>query len=378
MQVRVHEQIEGIPADSWNVLTQGQHPFIQHEFLNALERQGCVGESMGWLPHHIGIYDDNALVAAMPLYIKTNSYGEFVFDHAWADAYERAGLRYFPKLVSSVPYTPATGPRLLCQAKHREECLPILLKTTLELANTIEASSFHCLFPSHDDQNWLESQDLFIRHDCQFHWHNYDYTCFDDFLAKLSSKKRKNIRQERRRVVEAGVSLRQLNGHTATDEDWKHFAHFYHLTFEQKWGFPTLNYDFFRSVSRMLPEQTILVLADKKGECIAGALMYRSEETLYGRHWGCTETVSSLHFEACYYQGIEYCIEHGIKHFEPGAQGEHKLSRGFEPTLTRSSHWLRESNFKQPIAQYVQHEREAIASYIEDAQQHLPFKDLRR
>ena len=374
MQVRIHEQIDAIPATSWNALTQGHHPFIQHEFLHALEKCECVGEAMGWLPRHIGVYDNDILVAAMPLYIKTNSYGEFVFDHTWADAYERSGLRYFPKLVSAIPYSPVTGPRLLSQTQRREELLPILLQTTLEFATSIAASSFHCLFANDDDQDWLVSQEFLVRHDCQFHWHNYGYTSFDDFLRKLSAKKRKNIRQERRRVADAKVNLRQLDGHTASDQDWKDFANFYNLTFEEKWGYPTLNYDFFCAVAKSLPEQTILVLADKNGRCIAGALMYRSDDTLYGRHWGCTETVNSLHFEACYYQGIEYCIEQGINRFEPGAQGEHKVSRGFEPTLTRSSHWLRQPDFKQPIDHYVRHEREAIASYIKEAQRHLPFK----
>ncbi len=375
MQVRIHDQISDIPAQSWNALTQGHHPFIQHEFLHALELHGCVGEAMGWIPRHVAIYDNDALVAAMPLYIKTNSYGEFVFDHAWADAYERSGLRYFPKLVSSIPYSPVTGPRLLCQAARRVELLPMLLQTVLELADSIEASSFHCLFPYKEDQDWLESQGLLVRHDCQFHWHNYGYTSFDDFLQYLSAKKRKNIRQERRRVADAKINLRRLDGYTASDQDWRDFANFYNVTFEEKWGYPTLNYDFFRAIAKSLPEQTILVLADKNERCIAGALMYRSDDTLYGRHWGCTETINSLHFEACYYQGIQYCIEQGIKCFEPGAQGEHKLSRGFEPTLTRSSHWLRQPDFKQPIEHYVRHEREAIVSYITEAKKHLPFKE---
>jgi predicted N-acyltransferase len=375
MQVHIHKQISDILPASWNALTQGHHPFIQHEFLHALEKHGCVGEAMGWIPRHIAIYNNDVLVAAMPLYIKTNSYGEFVFDNAWADAYERSGLRYFPKLVSAIPYSPVTGPRLLCQTQRRKELLPVLLQTALELAESIEASSFHCLFPEKNNQDWLESQDLLIRHDCQFHWHNYGYASFDDFLQKLSAKKRKNIRQERRRVTDAKVSLRRLDGNTASDQDWKDFANFYNLTFEEKWGYPTLNYHFFREVAQSLPEQTVLVLADKNERCIAGALMYCSDDTLYGRHWGCTETVNSLHFEACYYQGIEYCLEQGIEHFEPGAQGEHKLSRGFEPTLTRSSHWLRQPEFKQSISHYVRHEREAIASYITEAKKHLPFKE---
>jgi predicted N-acyltransferase len=374
LKISIHEQIAEIPADQWNRLIRDNQPFLRHEFLLAMERHGCVGHHFGWLPRHLAVYEDDQLVAAMPLYEKHNSYGEFVFDHAWADAYRRNGLAYFPKLVSAIPYTPATGQRLLCQAQRSEELYPILLHSALQLAERLGASGFHCLFPSLSEQQFLAEQQLLTRHDCQFHWHNRGYRTFDDFLADLTAKKRKNIRQERRRVTQTGVVLRQLDGYHASTQDWQDFTRFYNRTFEEKWGIATFNYDFFLEVAKRLPEQILLVLAELDGDCIAGSLMYRSDTTLYGRHWGCLRQIDSLHFEACYYQGIDYCISHGLSRFEPGAQGEHKIPRGFRPTLTRSSHWIAESRFRQAISAHVLHEQAAVDHYMEELAQSLPFK----
>ncbi|MEN8180771.1 MAG: GNAT family N-acetyltransferase [Pseudomonadota bacterium] len=375
MQINIHTQIDEIPADDWNRLVQDHQPFLTHGFLAAMEHHGCVGPKFGWLPRHIAIYEDGQLVAAMPLYEKHNSYGEFVFDHAWADAYRQHGLPYFPKLVSAIPYTPATGQRLLCPEQRRDELFPILLKNALQLTEQLDASSFHCLFPLQDEHQFMEQQQLLTRHDCQFHWRNEGYRDFEDFLERLTAKKRKNIRQERRRVIESGVSLRCLNGHTANEDDWRNFTRFYDQTFEEKWGMATFNFPFFLEVARQIPEQILLVLADLGGRCIAGSLMYHSNTTLYGRHWGSTHQVDSLHFEACYYQGIEYCIERGLEIFEPGAQGEHKIARGFWPTLTRSSHWLCDPRFRKPIASYVQHEQTAIKEYMQELEAKLPYKN---
>ncbi|MDJ0805968.1 MAG: GNAT family N-acetyltransferase [Gammaproteobacteria bacterium] len=350
-------------------------PFLTHGFLAAMEHQGCVGETFGWLPRHIGVYDDAQLVAAMPLYEKHNSYGEFVFDHAWADAYRQHGLTYFPKLVSAIPYTPATGQRLLCQDHRREELLPMLVNTAMHLTTQLGASGFHCLFPMLDEHRFLQQQALITRHDCQFHWRNEGYRDFEDFLERLTAKKRKNIRQERRRVTDSGVTLRRLDGHTASQADWQDFTRFYDRTFEEKWGIATFNLPFFLEVAQLIPDQILLVLADLDDQCIAGSLMYRSDTTLYGRHWGATRHVDCLHFEACYYQGIDYCIEHGLAVFEPGAQGEHKIARGFRPTLTRSSHWIEDPRFREPIAAYVRHEQGAIGDYIRELETKLPFKD---
>ncbi|WP_428625100.1 GNAT family N-acetyltransferase [Sedimenticola sp.] len=375
LQIAIHSRISEIPAAGWNGLVRDNNPLIRHEFLHAMEQHDCVGERFGWLPRHIAVYRDGQLVAAMPLYEKHNSYGEFVFDNAWADAYHRAGLAYFPKLVSAVPYTPASGQRLLAAPGEEATLYPVLLETVLQLADRMGASSFHCLFPADEGFEFLAGQGLLTRHDVQFHWHNRHYRDFDQFLDGLVAKKRKNIRQERRRVVEAGVTLRRLNGHTASTHDWQRFTHFYNKTFSEKWGMATFNYGFFREVAAQLPDQVLLVLADLEGECIAGSLMYQSDTTLYGRHWGSDCWVDGLHFEACYYQGIEHCIEQGLACFEPGAQGEHKLPRGFVPTLTRSSHWIRDDGFRGPIARYTEHEQAAIAAYLDQLQASIPYRE---
>jgi hypothetical protein len=374
MNIEVISDISSIDKNQWNLLVTDNNPFLRHEFLHALEAHHCVGETFGWLPTHIAIYQDEKLIGAMPLYKKYNSYGEFVFDHSWADAYQRAGLKYFPKLVSAIPYTPASGKRLLCMPGFEDQVYPQLLQSAITLAQQQHLSSLHILFPTYDENQWLGSQGLLTRYDCQFHWHNDHYQTFDDFLGKLSSRKRKKIKQERRYVKESGVTLRVLDGHSATEQDWDHFFCFYQEVFNEKWGIATLNGEFFKTVAKDIPDQVVLVLADHQDRCVAGALMYRSDTTLYGRHWGSTEHFHSLHFEACYYQGIEYCIQHGLQTFEPGAQGEHKIARGFVPTLTRSSHWLANSPFSEAIAQFVKDERVAINEYIEDLNQRLPYK----
>lgn len=385
MQIKIHSEISQIPAKAWNLMVQDNNPFMRHEFLSALESHSCVGPEFGWIPCHIGIYIDDELQAAMPLYQKFNSYGEFVFDHAWADAYQRSGLSYFPKLVSATPYTPAIGQRMLSNAEQPEKHYELLMQTVAQFAADNKLSGYHCLFPRADQLDWLSQLSLngsnvLLRHDVQFHWHNQGYRDFEDFLAKLTPKKRKNIRQERKRMEQSGVTLRILDGHTATPQDWKNFAYFYKTTFEEKWSTPTLNAGFFQEVAEKIPDQVLLVMAhfpsadfngeqnqqhsaDEHGECIAGSLMFRSDTRLYGRHWGCTHQVDKLHFEACYYQGIEYCIRNNLQVFEPGAQGEHKIARGFIPTETRSAHWLNNSPYQESIAQYVDHEQQAIREY---------------
>ena len=374
-QIEVRNQIVQIEAEQWNALIQDNNPFLRHEFLAALERHHCVGEKFGWLPRHIAVYQDEELVAAMPLYEKYNSYGEFVFDQSWADAWQQHGLRYFPKLVSSIPYTPALGQRLLVKkGASTETFYPLLIKVLKEAASQIEASGFHILFPQSTELQWLKEQGMLIRHDCQFHWHNKNYANFDDFLEQLSSRKRKNIIKERQAVVKAGVTLKRLNGHQASDEDWQIMAHFYERTFNEKWGTATLNCAFFQEVAKRLPDQIVLVLAEQHNKCIAGALMFCSDSHLYGRFWGCDKTIKGLHFEACYYQGIEYCIENKLSVFEPGAQGEHKVSRGFVPTLTRSAHFLMHNPFEQSILHFIEHEKTNVLNYIDEINQHLPYK----
>lgn len=375
MRIEVIPELDAVAPEQWNALVQDNNPFLRHEFLLALEQHGCVGKKFGWLPRHIVVYEHHRLIAAMPLYEKYNSYGEFVFDHAWAEVYKHHQLAYYPKLVSSIPYTPASGQRLLAQAGRELDLYPLLLAAATQVAEQLQASSFHCLFPLAEQQDWLESQQLLVRHDCQFHWYNHNYSSFEEFLQTFAAKKRKNVKQERRKVSDAGVQLRVLDGHTATAQDWQRFAFFYQHTFEHKWGIPTLNEGFFKAVAHALPDQVILVMADKDKECIAGSLMFRSQTRLFGRHWGCTHYFDSLHFEACYYQGIDYCIQHGLQVFEPGAQGEHKVARGFVPTLTRSSHWLADQRFYPSIRRHTLYEQRAVAEYMASVREHLPYRE---
>ena len=374
MRIEILATLDAVAPEQWNALVQDNNPFLRHEFLAALEHHQCVGKKFGWLPCHIAIYEQQQLVAALPLYEKYNSYGEFVFDQSWAQAYHQHGMAYYPKLVAAIPYTPASGQRFLVQAGREAELYPLLLQSALQMAQELKASGFHCLFPLAEQQDWLEQQHLIVRHDCQFHWHNRGYATFEDFLATFSAKKRKNVKQERRKVAETGVQLRLLDGHTATDQDWQRFAFFYEHTFESKWGIPTLNYGFFREVAQNLPDQVVLVMVDNQHDCIAGSLMFRSQTRLFGRHWGCTEYFDSLHFEACYYQGIEYCIQQGLQVFEPGAQGEHKVARGFIPTLTRSSHWLTDERFRPAIRRHTLLEQRGVADYMQAIQEHSPYR----
>ena len=373
MDIKIHTNIDEIPRDQWNALVRDNNPLVSHEFLAAMEHHGCVGEAFGWLPCHIAIYEGGRLVASMPMYEKHNSYGEFVFDHQWEHAWNRSGLAYFPKLVSAVPYTPATGQRMLVKDGEMQYC-NLLAKTAVELGKHAGASGVHILFPLAEQQKILEQDGWMSRHDVQFHWRNRGYINFDDFLDRLTARKRKAIRRERRIVEESDVTIRQLDGKRADRDDWEAFAGFYDKTFEEKWGMATFNLGFFEEVARNLPEQVLLVLAEMDGEPIAGALMYRSDNHLYGRHWGCSRQVDMLHFEVCYYQGIEYAIANNLDVFEPGAQGEHKIARGFLPTLTTSAHQVFEEGFRQPLTDWTAHERSGVAAYLESLESRSPYR----
>jgi predicted N-acyltransferase len=374
MEIKICSSLKDIDKQQWNALLIDNNPFCRYEFLDALEVHQCVAEKFGWIARHIAIYEENKLIGAMPLYEKHNSYGEFVFDQSWSDAYNRHGLQYFPKLVSCIPYTPIQGQRLLSLSGLEEQIYPLLLQTVQQISLEYKYSGFHCLFASKNEQQWLSEQKLYSRYDCQFHWFNHNYKDFDDFLSHFSSRKRKNIRKERQSIKNIGVSFRVLDGFTSSDQDWLDFTRFYKSTFKEKWGMATLNLEFFKAIASALPEQVVLVLADYKNECIAGSLMYKSDNTLYGRYWGCDETIENLHFEACYYQGIEYCINNGLEKFEPGAQGEHKIARGFIPTLTQSSHFLNEPQFHSAIEKFVAVEYTAIMDYMQQLNKHLPYK----
>ncbi|MGA7801892.1 MAG: GNAT family N-acetyltransferase [Gammaproteobacteria bacterium] len=377
MKLQQLECIDDIPAEQWNQLVGDTNPFLRHEFLSALEHNACVGENYGWLPRHLVALDaDNRLQGAIPMYAKYNSYGEFVFDWAWADAYERAGLPYYPKLVSAVPYTPATGSRLLVAENNPRaaEIRHFLSSQSLEYARDCGVSSLHWLFPNAAETRDLADQGLLLRLGCQFQWENAGYRDFEDFLDRFSSQKRKKVRRERKRVSEAGVELQVVHGHEASDEHWRTAHHYYHSTFEKKWGYPTLNLGFFREIGLTMGDRVVLVFAYHGGRPVAGAINLRGRDALYGRHWGCDAEFHSLHFEACYYQGIDYCIRNGLKRFEPGAQGEHKISRGFLPTPTWSAHWIADGRFRQAIGDFLQRETVAMEQYMEELAEHAPYK----
>jgi len=374
-EIRIITSINDIPVHQWNRLQLKDNPFIDYAFLSALENNDCL-EKWGWYSRFVCLYEKEALLAAVPMYLKDNSYGEFVFDSAWADAYSRHGLKYYPKLVVAVPFTPATGPRLLLHKDNSSsELRTELINATLDYARSINVSSLHYLFTAETETNDLEKQGLLRRTGCQFHWHNNDYTNFDDFLATLSSKKRKQIRKERRDVKNQGLEIELLHGKDTQLHHWDVFYDFYASTFLRKSGYATLTREFFVSLSKNMPEQTILVLAKHNGKYVAGTFNLLGGDTLYGRHWGCSETFSGLHFELCYYQLIDYCIKNGIKRFEAGAQGEHKLSRGFLPTPTWSAHWLAHPEFYKVIAEFLQHEHKGMQDYMDVLGEHSPFKN---
>ena len=370
-----------VPADEWNALLERDAqptPFLRHEFLDALHVARCAVDDTGWSPHFVTLTDAGTgrLVAAAPVYAKQHSYGEYVFDWAWADAYQRNDLPYYPKLLCAVPFTPVQGTRLLAaddDARRR------LAATLLAFAEQSDVSSLHVLFPTGDEARLLESMGMMLREGVQFHWINDGYRHFDDFLATLEQKKRKNIRAERRKVHDAGVTFRRLTGDRITDADWRFFSRCYRQTYREHFSSPYLNLDFFRTIGATMPENLLLVIAEADGQPIASALaIYRRGEhgggTLYGRYWGALEHVPCLHFETAYYQLLEFCIEAGLDTFEGGAQGEHKLARGFLPTVTHSAHWLAHPAFSDAVARFLERETEQIHAYVDELREHDPFR----
>lgn len=375
MRVEFKDAIDAIDTNDWNALTGSQHPFLRHEFLSAIEASGSVGPGTGWLPRHAVVYDEKQLVAAMPLYEKTNSWGEFVFDFAWANAYHQAGLNYYPKLISAIPFTPVPGPRFLTLPGYDVATLIGTLATaTQRYATAHGISSWHVLFPRQQDCETLAGHGLLLRKDCQFHWHNRGYATFDDFLGELRSAKRKKLRRERRRIQESGITFRQLGGADLTADVWRAIMPHYADSFLRRGHAPYLNEAFFNIVTARMPEQILVILAEYRHEPIASAIFFHSDNALFGRYWGSTARYHSLHFETCYYQGIEYCIAQGLQHFEPGTQGEHKISRGFEPTETWSAHWLSHPQFADAVDTFLDRERASTDDYIDAVRGHVPFR----
>lgn len=375
MQTDIVDSISDFSANEWNTLVGNNYPFLRHEFLEAAEKSGCVAPETGWIACHIGLRGKNGqLIAAMPLYEKTHSWGEFVFDWTWANAYQNAGYDYYPKLVSAVPFTPAASKRLLSE---NHAYWKYLIEAARELASARKYSSIHILFPEEAELDALRAAGLKLRKDCQFHWHNRGYKSFDDFLATFNSTKRKKVRRDRRHVSEQGITFKRLTGGEMDQTLWREVYELISMTFRRRGSLPYFNLDFFMEISSRLPETLMVVIAKKKLDIIGAAIFFDTGETLYGRYWGADNHYNALHFETCYYQGIDYCIENHRKIFEPGTQGEHKISRGFTPVTTWSAHWLAHPEFFTAVSQFVNIEQHHIDRYIDAVKTHTPYRKIR-
>jgi len=364
-----------VSASCWNKLVQDKAPFLCHEFLLALEQSGSVTKKIGWNPYHLLVFEEQQLLATMPLYLKEHSLGEYVFDQQWADAYALSGMEYYPKWVNAIPFTPCQGQRILMSAEvDKQTVIQLLLDYIKQLSEQNNISSFHCLFPFLDQKNLLQQQ-LHIREGIQFQWFNKNYTDFADYLQSFTSRQRKKINKERRKIVEQGIHCKRLTGLEITESQWLAFFQFYELTYLKRGQSAYLTIDFFKQIAQTMPNQILLVLASKDNFYVGAALSFIGKNTLFGRYWGCYEEYSSLHFETCYYQGLEYCFEHRLQKFDSGAQGEHKISRGFEPITTYSAHWIQNPRFSTLIADFLKREKVLMEQYKKSCYQKLPFKE---
>lgn len=377
LRIEFIDSIGAIAAADWNAIAGTDYPFTRHEFLHSLEASGCADKDSGWQPQHILVTRANRLIAVMPLYLKFHSYGEYVFDWSWADAYHRHGKNYYPKYLAAIPFTPATGPRLCIAAgENMLEVAAQIVATIKQRMDKFARSSLHVLFPQPDFGAALSALGLSERSGAQYHWYNHNFSDFDDFLATFNSRKRKNVRKERARIAEQNLQLKTFFGAQILAEHWRIFYRFYELTYAKLSGHSGyLNAEFFRAIGEKMPEHIVMTLAYHADEAIAGALYFRDSTTLYGRYWGCAREFDCLHFETCYYQGIDYCIRNGLQHFDPGAQGEHKIARGFTPIKTHSYHWLGDRDFRAAVDHFLVREQRAIEMHLQEATAALPFKN---
>jgi len=377
MPVRIIETLDDIPVTAWNRVVGDSDPFVSHAFLAALEHHDCL-QPFGWHPRHVTLWkDDGELRGAVPFYLKENSYGEFVFDWEWAEAYQRAGLRYYPKGVVGIPYTPASGPRLLLADPDDNRGADQLIAAVHDFAAEQGLSSVHWNFTRPADSSRLDAADLLPRTGWQYHWQQRGEHDFNDLLNAFTRDKRKKIRQERRRAAASGLKFEIRHGNEAGPADWEAFHDLYLGLFDRKWGMPTLSRGFFEEIGRTLGQRVVLQLARDpaaNGTVIAAALFLRSDTTLYGRHWGCRHHVDGLHFELCYYRGLEYCFDHGLTRFEPGAQGEYKIARGFLPSITRSAHWIANPRFRTVLVEHLARETRAVHRQIAELATHSPYR----
>jgi hypothetical protein len=376
---RFLESIAQVDAQSWNALAGPAQPFLRHEFFAALEHSGSAAPRTGWTPRHLIIDDANGVpMAAMPLFRKAHSRGEFVFDFSWAGAYAQHGLHYYPKLLTAIPFTPVSGSRLLIRATADIKNLTkAVLRAAMDYAREEQLSSWHVLFPTDDTAVTLDQAGLILRRDCQFHWYNQGYESFEAFLATFTAEKRKKVKRERRRVAEGGIKFDTLHGGEMNASLWKIVYGFYEDTFLRHGHEPYLNLSFFKQIGAAMPDQLMLKVARIGSEPIAVAIFFVGKEALYGRYWGAGGNYHSLHFEACYYQGIEYCIEKKLQRFEPGTQGEHKVPRGFVPTLTHSAHLILDPRFAAAIRDFARREARGVDHYAAAINEHVPYHRTR-
>jgi len=374
VELRLYPSVNDLPKAAWDASFSTGYPFLTHRFLEGLEKSGSTGSQSGWQNCHLGLWDKDHPIALAPGFLKSHSYGEYVFDWSWADAWHRSGLDYYPKLVTGVPFTPATGPRLWTDSDHPDAQLELISAVTDWCASE-NISSWHILFPDKTTSTQLATAGLMQRMTTQFHWFNRNYSDFDDFLSAFNSRKRKALKKERAAIAAQNLQLVTKTGSDISEEDWAFFYYCYQTTYLKRSGHQGyLTGDFFTKVCPQLGESTVMVIAHEGEKPVAAALYFVDDDTLYGRYWGCLKEFDFLHFEACYYRGIEYCIERGISRFDPGAQGEHKIQRGFEPTLTYSNHWVAEPRLKDAVADFCRRDCDHVRRYRDEAATLLPFK----
>jgi len=373
--VKILHGIDEVDETTWDSCANASspyNPFLSHKFLLALEKSKSVAPESGWQPFHLLVENGEKLIGVVPMYLKSHSQGEFVFDYGWADAWQRAGGSYYPKLQCSVPFTPATGPRLLARDPNPEN-LRTLVNATIEVAQKTKVSSLHMTFMQKDQWEATKKQGFLARIDQQFHWHNAGYETFDDFLSDLASKKRKNLKRERRGALENDISIEWATADSITEEHWDAFYHFYVDTGARKWGNPYLTREFFSLIGENIPQDILLIMAKRNNTYIAGALNFIGGDTLFGRNWGCIEDHRFLHFEVCYYQAIDFAIQHNLKKVEAGAQGSHKVARGYLPQATYSAHWISDPNFKDAVKRFLDDERKYVEEDIAYIETRSPF-----
>ncbi|MFT6732917.1 MAG: putative N-acyltransferase [Polaribacter sp.] len=379
MILKFISSLSEIDVAQFKRLQNDSYPFLKYEFLSALEQSKSVCSETGWQVKHLVVWENQALIGFMPLYLKNHSYGEYVFDFQWANAYHQSGLQYYPKLLSAIPFTPCTGSRIVLIKDNSEVIKKMMFNKIIEETNKLEVSSFHYLFPNNESYPFTESEDsdnnLMKRLGMQYHWFNQNYQDFDDFLNICKAKSRKNIKRERRAFVDSNISIQMVEGAQIDESLWQQFYSFYCATYAKRSGnYGYLNESFFQMLGKSMPSSIIMAVAEIDNKPIAISLFFKDKNTLYGRYWGCEQEIEFLHFELCYYQGIEYCIKNGLKRFDAGAQGEHKISRGFKPIETTSYHWIKDHRFRDAIGTFLDQETDFVFSSIEQLSKKLPFK----